>query len=196
MGEVSGTLTEAQTRNETGPEHRCIGMTVGDPAGPFHAGDMRQLLRLGTTRVEFGVQILDDVILSSVNRRHNVSAVTRPPACQGTRHQGLLSHQPGCPGPAWRRTWGFRSAPCSTTSVPAGHGQIYPTLVVKGPSCTTSGWTANISRWGPKRPPRPIGDAPPGAEVGPGPAHQRDIPVPLIEREWIRVTSESWQRPV
>ncbi|TLN04332.1 tRNA uridine(34) 5-carboxymethylaminomethyl modification radical SAM/GNAT enzyme Elp3, partial [bacterium] len=64
-GEGSANLEEAQIKNETSA-HRCIGMTIetrpdvfDDPTAAFSMG-------LGATRVELGVQILDDDILQGV----------------------------------------------------------------------------------------------------------------------------------
>lgn len=64
-------LEEAQLRNETA-RIRCVGMTIEtkpDWGKEWHAN---QMLRLGATRVELGVQTIYDDILKKVNRGHTV----------------------------------------------------------------------------------------------------------------------------
>jgi elongator complex protein 3 len=53
-------------------EHRCIGLTVETRPDAFSEEQMERSMALGATRVELGVQILDDDILKAVNRGHGV----------------------------------------------------------------------------------------------------------------------------
>lgn len=64
-------LEDAQLRNETA-KIRCVGMTVEtkpDWGKEWHAD---QMLRLGVTKVELGVQTIYDDILKKTNRGHTV----------------------------------------------------------------------------------------------------------------------------
>ncbi len=64
-------LEDAQERNETA-DIRCVGMTIEtkpDWAKEWHAD---QMLRLGATKVELGVQTIYDDILKFTNRGHTV----------------------------------------------------------------------------------------------------------------------------
>lgn len=64
-------LEDAQLRNETA-KIRCVGMTVEtkpDWGKEWHAD---QMLRLGVTKVELGVQTIYDEILKKTNRGHTV----------------------------------------------------------------------------------------------------------------------------
>ena len=70
----SETLQKAQKTNETA-KHRVIGLTIEtrpDYASPSHVSE---LLSLGATRIELGVQTLDDEIYRKVNRRHTIDDV-------------------------------------------------------------------------------------------------------------------------
>ncbi|AWR96425.1 tRNA uridine(34) 5-carboxymethylaminomethyl modification radical SAM/GNAT enzyme Elp3 [Acidianus sulfidivorans JP7] len=64
-------LEDAQTKNETA-DIRCVGITVEtkpDWGKEWHAN---QMLRLGVTKVELGVQTIYDDILQKTNRGHTV----------------------------------------------------------------------------------------------------------------------------
>ena len=68
------TLEEAHRINETA-ENRCIGLTVETRPDYFTEEEVDFSLYLGATRVELGVQILDDYVLSKVKRGHGVKEV-------------------------------------------------------------------------------------------------------------------------
>ena len=131
-GKVAETLTEAQAINETS-EHRCIGMTVETRPDHFTAEICGNVLRLGTTRVEFGVQILDDNILSSVNRGHGVSSVTN--ATKEAKDAGIkvcYHVMPGLPGSSMEKDVGSFRRMFDDERFRPDMVKIYPTLVVKG----------------------------------------------------------------
>lgn len=65
----SGTLEEAQRLNENAP-NRCVGLTIETRADFCKSGHIRQMLRLGCTRVELGVQSTDDKLLKKIKRGH------------------------------------------------------------------------------------------------------------------------------
>ena len=70
--EISQTLEEAHLRNEVAA-HRCIGLTIETRPDCFRIEDADRILGFGATRVELGVQIIDDDVLEFVKRAHRVS---------------------------------------------------------------------------------------------------------------------------
>jgi elongator complex protein 3 len=70
-GEESVTLEEAQRRNETAP-HRNVGLVIETRPDYVDAAEVTRLRRLGVTKVQIGVQSLDDDILLRNKRGHTV----------------------------------------------------------------------------------------------------------------------------
>ncbi|MCX8174529.1 MAG: tRNA uridine(34) 5-carboxymethylaminomethyl modification radical SAM/GNAT enzyme Elp3 [Thermoplasmata archaeon] len=73
-GVVSETLEKAHELNERA-KHRCIGLTIETRPDWFRKGHADFALGLGATRVELGVQIVDDTVLEFVRRGHKVEDV-------------------------------------------------------------------------------------------------------------------------
>lgn len=71
----SPTLAQAQALNETAP-HRNVGLVVETRPDCITTNEVRWLRYLGVTKVQLGVQSLDDEILS-LNRRGHTVAATR-----------------------------------------------------------------------------------------------------------------------
>lgn len=97
-GVDSETLEEAQRLNETS-EHRCVGLTVETRPDVFTDEQIDRVMSYGATRVELGVQILDDGVLAGVDRGHGVAEVA---ACtRRCKESGLkicYHIMPGLPG--------------------------------------------------------------------------------------------------
>ncbi|RME39475.1 MAG: tRNA uridine(34) 5-carboxymethylaminomethyl modification radical SAM/GNAT enzyme Elp3, partial [Thermoflexia bacterium] len=74
-GRDSATLAEAQALNETAP-HRNVGLVVETRPDSITPEEVRRLRALGVTKVQLGVQSLDDEILA-LNRRGHTVAETR-----------------------------------------------------------------------------------------------------------------------
>jgi elongator complex protein 3 len=70
----SATLEEAQTRN-VNAAHRNVGLVVETRPDWVTPEEIRHLRRLGVTKVQIGVQSLDDEILALNKRGHDVAAV-------------------------------------------------------------------------------------------------------------------------
>ena len=80
-------------------DHRCVGLTVETRPDVFDPSQIDAAMALGATRVELGVQILDDEILESVHRGHGIDAVRR--CTKDCRDRGLkvcYHLMPGLPG--------------------------------------------------------------------------------------------------
>lgn len=94
----SETIEEAQEANVTS-EHRCVGLTVETRPDVFDENQIKYAMKLGATRVELGVQILDDDILKFVNRGHDIEAIRK--CTKNCRDNGLkvcYHIMPGLPG--------------------------------------------------------------------------------------------------
>ncbi|MBC7081758.1 MAG: tRNA uridine(34) 5-carboxymethylaminomethyl modification radical SAM/GNAT enzyme Elp3 [Thermoplasmatales archaeon] len=75
MNEINSTsLEEAKKINEKA-KHRCVGLTIETRPDWCRLQHVEKMLEFGTTRVELGVQILDDKILYEINRGHTVKDV-------------------------------------------------------------------------------------------------------------------------
>ncbi len=131
-GAPSSTLAEAQQRNETA-QHRLVGLTVETRPDWCDGKVLPFLLDAGVTRVEIGVECLQDEVLDAVGRAHSAGDVER--ATREARDRGLkvcYHLMLGLPGmdPAkdladFRRLWddpGFRPDMI----------KVYPTLVLPG----------------------------------------------------------------
>ena len=70
-GKESESLEESQKLNET-VKHRCVGLTIETRADYCFENHINQMLKLGTTRVEIGVQSIYPEVLKKVRRGHTV----------------------------------------------------------------------------------------------------------------------------
>jgi len=73
-GEDSETLEEAQKKNETA-EHRIVALCIENRPDSCTEDDIKRMREFGCTRIEMGVQILDDEVYKKVNRGHTVQDV-------------------------------------------------------------------------------------------------------------------------
>ncbi len=73
---TSATLAEAQARNITAA-HRNVGLVIETRPDWITADEVVHLRTLGVTKVQLGVQSLDDAILARNGRGHDVDAVRR-----------------------------------------------------------------------------------------------------------------------
>lgn len=70
----SKSLMHAQKLNERA-KHRCIGLTIETRPDYCSQEHINQMLKLGCTRVEIGVQCVDQLMLKKINRNHTVEDV-------------------------------------------------------------------------------------------------------------------------
>ena len=70
----SKTLEQAKKLNETS-KHRCVALCIETRPDTCTEKDIKKILEFGCTRVEIGVQCLDDKIYKFVNRGHLVKQV-------------------------------------------------------------------------------------------------------------------------
>ena len=97
-GIKSNNLKEAQRNNEKAI-HRCIGLCIETRPDWCSNEDIDRMLEFGVTRVELGVQMLDDKIYELVGRDHKVEDVVD--ATKLLKENGFKVHyhwMPGLPG--------------------------------------------------------------------------------------------------
>lgn len=85
-GKISKSLAQAQKINEQ-TEHRCVGITLETRPDYLSQQEIKKMRELGCTKVEMGVQTLDDSILQLNRRGHNVKNIIK--ATQLLKDAGL-----------------------------------------------------------------------------------------------------------
>jgi len=131
-GEVSATLEEAKRLNE-GAGCRCVGLCIEtrpDWCGPE---EIARMLEFGATRVELGVQALDDDIYRLIRRGHSVSDVVR--ATRLLKEYGFKVHyhwMPGLPGSTPQLDLEMAKRLFSDSAFRPDGLKLYPTMVVAG----------------------------------------------------------------
>jgi len=71
---ISKTLEQAKKLNENS-KHRCVALCIETRPDSINKKTIKRILEFGCTRVELGVQCLDDKIYKFVNRGHDVASV-------------------------------------------------------------------------------------------------------------------------
>jgi elongator complex protein 3 len=131
-GVVSANLEEARSINETA-RHRCTGLCIEtrpDWCGPEEIGRM---LEFGTTRVELGVQTLDDAVFRLVRRGHGVAEVVRATALLREYGFKVYYHwMPGLPGSTPQKDLEMSRTLFSDDRFKPDGLKLYPTMVVRG----------------------------------------------------------------
>lgn len=91
-------LRTAQDINEDS-DHHCVALAVEVRPDSFTTEEIKDAMGLGATRVELGVQILDDDILSAVNRGHDINHIIESTrACKEAGIPVCYHIMPGLPG--------------------------------------------------------------------------------------------------
>jgi len=131
-GEDSATLKEAKRLNETTGD-RCTGLCIEtrpDWCGPE---EIDRMLEFGTTRVELGVQTLDNAIYQLVRRGHGVEEVVRATAL--LKEHGFKVHyhwMPGLPGSTPEKDLEMSRQLFADPRFRPDGLKLYPTMVVEG----------------------------------------------------------------
>jgi elongator complex protein 3 len=131
-GEQSTTLEEAKRRNETA-HHRCTGLCIETRPDWCGQEEIKRMLEFGTTRVELGVQTLDDEIYRLVRRGHRVVDVIK--ATTLLKEHGFKVHyhwMPGLPGSTPEGDLELSRRLFSDDSFKPDGLKLYPTMVVEG----------------------------------------------------------------
>jgi elongator complex protein 3 len=131
-GRESATLEEAKRINETA-EYRCTGLCIETRPDWCGQEEIERMLEFGTTRVELGVQTLDDEIYRLVRRGHQVEDVVR--ASARLREHGFKVHyhwMPGLPGSTPEEDLKLSGELFSDSRFRPDGLKLYPTMVVRG----------------------------------------------------------------
>ena len=125
-------LESSHIANETA-ESRCVGLTLETRPDWFGPDQIAGSVALGATKVELGVQILDDRVLDGVKRGHHLSDVVS--ATRLAREAGLkvcYHIMPGLPGSSYEDDLQSFSLMFEDERFKPDMLKIYPTLVVAG----------------------------------------------------------------
>ena len=131
-GEDSANLEEAKHLNET-TSHRCTGLCIEtrpDWCGPE---EIDRMLEFGATRVELGVQTLDETVYQLVRRGHGVEEVVR--STKLLKEHGFKVHyhwMPGLPGSTPEKDLEMSRQLFADPRFRPDGLKLYPTMVVEG----------------------------------------------------------------
>jgi elongator complex protein 3 len=131
-GFFSADLEEARKLNENA-EHRCVGLCIETRPDFCGEEEVRSMLDFGTTRVELGVQTLDDEVHYLTKRGHGVAEVVS--ATRLLRNYGFKVYyhwMPGLPGSTPEQDLELSQKLFEDERFRPDGLKLYPTLVVKG----------------------------------------------------------------
>jgi elongator complex protein 3 len=131
-GQDSADLEEAKQRNQTA-RHRCTGLCIETRPDWCGEKEIERMLRFGATRVELGVQMLDDEIYQLTRRGHKVEDVVRATAL--LRQYGFKVHyhwMPGLPGSTPEHDLELSRRLFEDERFKPDGLKLYPTMVVEG----------------------------------------------------------------
>jgi len=129
-GTEASDLGESHRINETA-KHRCTGLTVETRPDYFYAPQIDMALEFGATRVELGVQTLNDAVLESVKRGHGSRESAR--ASRIARDAGMkvgYHMMPGLPGETAASDLATFDRLFSDEDFKPDILKLYPTLVI------------------------------------------------------------------
>jgi len=131
-GSPCASLEEAKKLNETA-EHRCVGLCIETRPDFCGEKEIKRMLAFGTTRVELGVQTLDDDIHRLTRRGHGVAEVIS--ATRLLRDYGFKVYyhwMPGLPGSTPQHDLELSAKLFDDDHFRPDGLKLYPTLVVEG----------------------------------------------------------------
>jgi elongator complex protein 3 len=130
-GVESVSLEDAKKINETA-RHRCIGLCIETRPDWCGEVEIKRMLEFGATRVELGVQTLDDKIYKIVRRGHKVKAVVD--ATKRLRESGFKVYyhwMPGLPGSSPEKDLKLSRRLFNDDRFKPDGLKLYPTMVVQ-----------------------------------------------------------------
>lgn len=130
-GCASQNLEDAQRINETAPS-RCVGLTIETRPDSIDPQEVKNLRKLGVTRVELGVQTIYDSVLKLIKRGHLVDRTIE--ATFLLREAGFkvgYHLMPGLPGSNPQKDLEMFKTVFSQPQFKPDHLKIYPCVVVE-----------------------------------------------------------------
>ena len=131
-GTTSVTLGSAQEMNETAAQ-RGVGLCIETRPDVCGTAEVRRMLNFGATRVELGVQTLDDAIYQKVERGHTVADVVQ--ATRLLKRYGFKVYyhwMPGLPGSTPGHDLVLAERLFNNPDFRPDGLKLYPTVVVEG----------------------------------------------------------------
>ncbi|MDA4130087.1 MAG: tRNA uridine(34) 5-carboxymethylaminomethyl modification radical SAM/GNAT enzyme Elp3 [Thaumarchaeota archaeon] len=131
-GVPSQTLAHSMELNENS-KHRCVGLTIETKPDWCKVEEVDTLLSYGTTRVEIGVQSLQEKVLKVVNRGHTLADTVKSIRVSKDSSLKVVAHMmPGLPGSDPDRDREDLLTLFDSEDYRPDMLKIYPTLVVEG----------------------------------------------------------------
>jgi len=131
-GVTSSSLEGARKLNEKA-EHRCVGLCIETRPDFCGEEEIARMLDFGTTRVELGVQTLDDEIHHLTKRGHGVAEVSSATRLLRDRGFKVYYHwMPGLPGSTPEHDLEMSKQLFEDPRFRPDGLKLYPTLVVRG----------------------------------------------------------------
>ena len=131
-GFESADLESAKRANEK-TTHRCVGLCVETRPDWCNEEQVRRMLEFGTTRVEVGVQTLDDEIYRLVRRGHGVAQVKQATRMLKAAGMKVYYHwMPGLPGSDPEHDLELSRQLFTDEAFRPDGLKLYPTLVISG----------------------------------------------------------------
>ena len=137
--EKSGSVTEAQKKNELS-KHRCVALCV-ETRPNVCSNHIEKMRKWGVTRVELGVQIIDDKIYKKVKRGHTVQDVVD--ATKDLRNAGFkigYHIMPGLPGSNIKKDLELFKKLFSDEKFKPDQLKLYPCQVMPGSDLEKMYW--------------------------------------------------------
>lgn len=130
-GRSAKNLIQAQKVNESA-KHRIIGLTLETRPDYINENEIKYWRKLGATRVELGVQSINDKVLTACNRGHGVKEIIRATKLFKQAGFKIAYHlMPGLPGATpWNDLSNFKKL-FSDERFQPDMLKIYPTVVTK-----------------------------------------------------------------
>ena len=131
-GGRSSDLNAAKQRNEAA-DHRCVGLCIETRPDWCGEEEVKRMLEFGATRVELGVQTLDDDVYRLVRRGHTVAEVVM--ATRLLREYGMKVYyhwMPGLPGSNSEHDLELSRQLFDDEDFRPDGLKLYPTLVIAG----------------------------------------------------------------
>jgi elongator complex protein 3 len=132
LGKKTGSFSQAKLLCEKS-ERRVVGITFETRPDICSKSDVRQMLSLGGTRVELGVQNPDDEIYNKICRGHSVEdVVTSTQLLKDSAFKVLYHLMPGLPGSDYKNDLKNFKRVFSDPDFKPDMVKFYPCLVIKG----------------------------------------------------------------
>ncbi len=132
LTQLKTALLKEQKRNEK-TKYQIIGLTLETRPDYINDSELLQMRKLGCTRVELGVQVIDDKILKLNKRGHGVKEIITATNLLRSFGFKITYHlMPGLPGSSTKRDLEMFKKLFSDSNFQPDQIKFYPTVVTKG----------------------------------------------------------------